>query len=535
MRRAAESLALAAFAIVVFAGLTIWSHRVNGAMPLLTDEVVLLWQSRTLADGHLSEPVPTHPEFVNVTSIVTRGDRRFGQYPAGFPLVAAPWVAVGAAWLVNILLGVASLLLMFRFARQLAGARIAWLSALLLAASPFFVAQSTAYFAQPPLLVLSLVMLIALQSRERGARATLFAFVAGAAIGYAINVSPFTAITFAAVAAERWVAARRVAPATRAQAAAFAAGLLLGVAAFCAVNAATTGSPWLTGYYDSRPTERAGFGEDVGEAGHSPQRAVEKTFQRVRLLNEFLFGWPLTSCGFAILYLVARLARRARRGRQVATPAEGIPVLDWDRALMVLFVSTLVVFAFWYFHGNGPSWGPRYLYPALPALILFTARGLDLLAAWCAPIFGTRARLAYAVPFATAALLFVVGTAPFLRRLADDDFLRMRRATRRLVDQLAAEGIDRGTIFVGVVGRTSFNAQIGLLGATGFSDSRPLVFARDRGGDANAAFVAWRGGGPAYEASFVEETFQWRIEPFGGEPRFRPGAASRGGPAERRP
>ncbi len=535
MPRAAESLALAALAVVAFAGLTIWSHRVNGAMPLLTDEVVLLWQSRTLAHGRLSEPVPTHPEFVDVTSIVTRGDRRFGQYPAGFPLVAAPLAAAGAACIVNILLGVASLLLMFRFARPIGGAGIAWLSTLLLAVSPFFVAQSTAYFAQPLLLVLGLVMLIALQSRERGAHGASWAFLAGAAIGYAVNVSPFTAITFAAVAAERWIAARRVAPVTRAQAAAFAAALLLGAAAFCAVNASTTGSPWLSAYYDSDPTVRAGFGADVGAGGHTLARAALKTMQRIRLLNEFLFGWPVTSCGFAILYLAVQLGRRIARGRRAPAPRDGTVAPGWDRALVVLFVSTLVVFAFWYFHGNGPSWGPRYLYPAMPALILFTARGLGLVSAWCAPLFGSRTALARSTPFAAAALLVVVGTAPFLRRLADDDFLRMRRATRRLVDQIAAEGIDRGTIFVGVVGRTSFNAQIGLLGATGFSDSQPLIFVRDRGGDANAAFVAWRGGGPAYEVTFEEETFEWRIEPFGAEPRFRPGAAARGTVNERRP
>jgi hypothetical protein len=267
-----------------------------------------------------------------------------------------------------------------------------------------------------------------------------------------------------------------------------------GCALFLWINAQTTGSAWTPAYY-LIPNVRPGFGAEIGGKGFTPQMAVSVTILRLRSLNEFLFGWPSSSLLFAALYLAtvvvrapvrALAARDARLGAPLSSPAP--PVNDrWDRALAVLLAGTIGVYAFWYFPGLGWTLGPRYLYGALPSLVIFTSRGivwLEELPRRCG------AGLLSHVPVLAAVALILFGTIPFLRRLHDEPFLEWRRATRALLQDLHRQGIDRGTVFIETANELSLNSA--LLWASEFRDTGPLVFARDLGPHRNAAFLKTR-------------------------------------------
>jgi hypothetical protein len=513
-----------------------WLFRVNAAMPLIIDEVVYLWQAELLASGRLTDHVPAHPDFVNLPFIPIHGDRRFGQYPLGFPLALVPWVAAGIPWGLNVALGAVALFLMHRFARDVGGPALALVAMILLALSPFFIAQSTIFLAHPLVLAATLLLLRCLQKREAAPGRARWPLAAGAAVGYTLNVAPVSAVPLALAAAARVIAARRTAipgtaPATRREIAAFLIPIAAGAGLFCAVNLATTGSPWTPAYYASSADVRPGFGPRWGVGNYTPAAAWRTTIERVNLLDKFLFGWPRSSLMVAAAYVLvsgARSLRRVARGaprpgpdgaRGWGSPTEG--GAGWDLPLLTLVVSTLGTYAFWYFHGNGDSWGPRYLYATLPAFVLFTARGLvgagslvEALAdrvgravSGAAPPGAPLVRRA--LPFAAVAALTIFGTIPYLARLADDPFLRWRRATHDLLERLESRGIDRGTIFVESVVANTYYAP--LLYESRFDDAGPLVFAKDRGLEPDARFAQARGDLPVHYVRPDFTAIVWEI------------------------
>jgi hypothetical protein len=133
------------------------------------------------------------------------------------------------------------------------------------------------------------------------------------------------------------------------------------------------------------PWDGYGFGYDVGERpnvfqailspegvvtnrfydetqiprGHSPARGLYNTERNWQALQTHLFGWlPLFSLSFVVL---AFLIRRP----------------NWaDTTLLVVFITVVGVYvAYW---ASGIMYGPRYYYAALPALMLLTARGIQV-------------------------------------------------------------------------------------------------------------------------------------------------------------
>ncbi|MFN0150007.1 MAG: hypothetical protein ACKVU1_04735 [bacterium] len=506
------------FAATSAVALAIWAHVANGLMPIVVDESVYIWQARQLAAGHLTGPAPQHPEFVNVPFLPIREGRRFAQYPIGYPLALAPWVALGIPWALNVLLAVASLIMLFLFVRALDGDAIAWLATALMASSPFFITQSTTFMSHPIQLALTLVALLALERRESGAPRVVCAAVCGAAIGFVFNVSPFTAGGIGLVALDRLIATRRTCRARPAEVIACAALVLGGVGVFALVNTLETGSPLVPAYYYTDPSVRAGFGEEFGgKQGHSPARALLMTQQRVKQLGEFLFGWPLTSYWPAALYVCWRIAARIQKRRASATTMDHRGA--WDSTFAVLFAGTVVIYAFWYFHGTGRSWGPRYLYTTVPALVVPTARGLVLVARAVSGIVARnsplRTRSIALLPWALALVLFLTGTIAFLSGIYAHDVTRTRRVARELLDRLHADGIERATIFVTSQDKKGLFQQNRLLALSDYSETAAVVFARDEGTDANRAFVDFRGGGPAYRIAVRDDSFDWQVEPYG--------------------
>lgn len=146
------------------------------------------------------------------------------------------------------------------------------------------------------------------------------------------------------------------------------------------------------------PYDRVGFGPDIGQPenafdvtqtsaglaiawfsdptqpphGHSPARGLFNLTRNLEALESHLFGWPpLLTLAFVWL---AFLLRRPSAG-------------DWVWLLVALAVAGGYV-AYWH---AGIAYGPRYLYAALPALVILSARGVAALTAtigrdWAAAI-----------------------------------------------------------------------------------------------------------------------------------------------------
>src|SRR5688572_24625301 len=149
------------------------------------DEYAYLFEAATLRRGRLSNPAPPFAEFFAFNYIAHDNGRTFGTFPPGWPLAlaAAMWVHV-PAWLVNPLLGTASLVMMWALARELHGPRTAALASAITAASAFFMFNAASYFSHTfcGMLLLAAAYLAVLSARSHVA----FPLLLGFAVGWAV-------------------------------------------------------------------------------------------------------------------------------------------------------------------------------------------------------------------------------------------------------------------------------------------------------------------------------------------------------------
>ena len=349
---------LGAVALLAF-GLSAWLAVVCfGRQPHNADEVAQLFHAKILLSGRLSLPVDPNPEFFGMDNMIERG-RWYSQFPVGGPAVLALGVAVGAAWLVNPALLALTVLPLYGFARRTYDEGTARAVVLLLALCPFALFVSASFMNHVPVLFLACVALLQLavwteaaKSREANRSAALI----GLALGAAFTIRPLDALSVAAVIGGMQLTQLRGSAArTRSLGVQVVAGLIP-VAALFVVNARTNGAPMLLGYevlYGS--AHQLGFHVDPYGTSHTPLRAVIYASKYLLQLNVLLFEWPLPAVGIIIAGLA--VLRRPTR---------------WDVLLVAMLLLQVTLYAL-YWH-DGSFRGPRFLFTALPAILLLTVR-----------------------------------------------------------------------------------------------------------------------------------------------------------------
>jgi hypothetical protein len=148
------------------------------AYPLSLDEYIVLFQSKIFAAGKLTGHFPPElvpwliPEFIlgKFLKVAPGGDAASVYWP-GFSLLLSPFTLLGTPWLLNPLLGAATVLVMHRLGYRLFGnAESAGLVALLTVASPAVTINAISYYSMPAhLLANALFTLLLLQPSVKSA------------------------------------------------------------------------------------------------------------------------------------------------------------------------------------------------------------------------------------------------------------------------------------------------------------------------------------------------------------------------------
>ncbi|MEX2180599.1 MAG: hypothetical protein WD771_01020 [Gemmatimonadaceae bacterium] len=355
-------LLLAIGAFLLYAAVARW---VFSARPLLIDEIVHVLQAQSYAAGRLWEAVRLPREFFSILHVVDLGDREFGQYPVGGPAMLVPGVWIGATWLVGPLVGAACawfFWLLLGSTDPLAS--LAWRrgTAALFALTPFGVFMFGSHMNHATTLLWLLVAVVALvRAATDETRAPLFGLVTGLGFGIAATIRPLDAAAFALPAAA-WLA-WRARGGGRAVATLVLSGV--GVAAPVAVmlwaNAETTGNPFRFGYDLLWGAGHGiGFHRTPWGSIHTPARGLELIGLYFTRLGTYLFETPFP----AVLPAAAGLWL-----------ARSVSTLD-----RYLFASgALLLLGYWAYWHDGFFLGPRFLFPLLPLLVLWTARAVPLI------------------------------------------------------------------------------------------------------------------------------------------------------------
>jgi hypothetical protein len=326
--------------------------------PTTADEIAQLWHARMLLSGHLALPPDPNAEFFAIDNIIDR-PVWMSQFPIGGPAVLALGLAVNAAWLLNPVLTALLALNVYRFAQRAYGEAQARAAAAVLVTSPMILIMGATHMNHTPtalLVSISLASLPLWSAAREPDRLRRSAALIGLGIGAAATIRPLDGVIAGVVfgllmlaqAARSRVHARSLPVAVAAAA--------IPVALLLAANAATTGHPLRFGYELLWGANHSlGLHDDPTGNPHTPWRAMLLIVKYAAQVNWIGTAWPIP-----VLLLVAAGLALARRPNR------------WDVLLLGLFCAQLVTYGF-YWH-DGQFVGPRFLFSAIPALLVLAAR-----------------------------------------------------------------------------------------------------------------------------------------------------------------
>ncbi|MDM8528489.1 hypothetical protein QUF58_09800 [Anaerolineales bacterium HSG24] len=379
---------LLAFLSIAYLSANIFEH-----VPHSEDEVAYLFQAKLFAQQRLSANTPPYPNAFWTPFVVDYNGQRFGKYPPGWPILLSIGVYFEAAWLINALLGTATLALIawlghYFYATEnldppeisrrdaetcrkhnMSGGstnKIGLLAAGLGLVTPCFLFLSSSLLSHTASLFWVTLALLTLCQTYHNAQADvthwriiLQSMLTGIMLGLVFITRPFAALGVGIPIAMFWLilVGRGELPWLSLMAC-FVGGLLTS-ALLPLYWWAITGDPTFNPYLLVWPYDRIGFGADIGPYGFGLAESILSTRLKITALASGLFGWPGWSN--LIFMPIPFLARWANR---------------WDWLLLGIIVGLIVVHAFYWAFGGLDGGFPRYYYDALPALLLLTARGI---------------------------------------------------------------------------------------------------------------------------------------------------------------
>ncbi len=369
-------------AIVFFLLVALVSLGVFERIPHVEDEAAYWFQAQVFAQGRLSVPTPPLAESYWSPFVIDYQGQRFGKYPPGYPLLLSVGMAVGAPWAVNALLGALALWLVADLGRKVYSPITGLLAATLGLTCPVMLAESSSLLSHTASIFLVALFLWAFagvyQSYQasQSSAAGKWAALAGLALGYLAITRPFDAVgiglPFALYGLGQVLGPNRrswLRPLGIAAVVAVLVGLILPLFWY-----GVTGQVTLNPYRFVYPYDRPGFGPDVGVQGHSLSVALIHLKLNLRALATGFLGWPgYLNIVFLVLPFILQWwmsPRDAASWRRHHT---------WNYLLLGSFVSVAGIYMTYWFYGGHDAGFPRYYLAALPALLLLTGRGIDLL------------------------------------------------------------------------------------------------------------------------------------------------------------
>jgi len=334
----------------------------NG-MPHTPDAQAYLLQAKVFAHGVLSLPPPPLTSAFPVPFFGVVHGHWLAQYAPGTSLSLAVGLISGLPWLVQPLLALGTLALLFALGRRLYGVHVAMLAVVLGALSPlhaFLVGTylshtGTAFFG-----TLAYYMLVC----SGWGRHLWLTLLAGAALGLTFLSRELSALLIALpltvyLALSAWK--RGQDRAGIGALLAWGGGVLPFIVIYGLYNWRLSGNPLLSPRHILNPTDRYGFGAGYGWWGqHTLAAGLVNMDQVLTGLMLDLSGWPyyLTLAIPLVPFVLARASR-------------------WD--ILNAAIAVIIVLATIGYFYNGVMYGPRYVYEAMPALLLLTARGVQIL------------------------------------------------------------------------------------------------------------------------------------------------------------
>jgi len=396
-----------ATAIAALALYAVVATMVFSRVPISIDELVQMVQARIFAAGRLWQPASPEPEFYSVLNMVDAHGRYYAQFPPGGPAMLALGMVVRVPWLVGPVCGAVSVAAFWAYLRVVEPRRPVAIGAVLLFAfAPFAVFMSGSHMNHVPTLMWLLIGMAAMARVMTSSEPALgYAFLNGLSLGCAATIRPVDALAFALPAGAWYLGQSLGSRARWRDALASAIGVAIPLCVMMWVNRETTGGPLLFGYQVLwGRSHDLGFHRAPWGLAHTPARGLALVNLYFLRLQTYLYESPVPSLipFLAALYLTRRVDR-------------------FDRYLLASGALLLgMYFAYWH---DGFLFGPRFVFPLLPLLALWTARFPGLVRERFGPGVGYRTTW-YGI--VVASIMAVVISVPARVREYAHSFVPMR-------------------------------------------------------------------------------------------------------------
>jgi hypothetical protein len=361
-----DALALLVAAASLAATLTVALVQFHGK-PHILDASAYYFQAKIFASGRLAAAPPDDLAAFQGPFMLAGAGRWFAQYAPGTSALLALGMVVGAPWIVEPLLGTLALWGIYRLGKLLYNGPTGLLALVLGALSGFYIYLAASYLSHTVALCFAVYCLLFFARFDRYGRGYDLALAASFASALYLTREFSGLVIGGATGAFVLFANRRalVAEWRRLLLGGLFAALALVTTAnvYILYNAVQTGDPLVTPRAIFNPADRYGFGSGVGFYGqHTFAAGLVAVDQILTALQTTLYGWPfyLTLALLPCAYLVRRRVTR------------------WDVFCGAMIVLLLALQIGYFYHGI--FLGPRYVYEALPFLLLLTARGATGLA-----------------------------------------------------------------------------------------------------------------------------------------------------------
>jgi hypothetical protein len=398
-------------------------------LPHVQDSVAQVFHGKIFAAGRLTAPSPPLRDFFYYQHMINNG-QWYSQYPPGHSFLMMLGLLLGAPWIINPLLGAATVVLLYALGRELYGDGIGRIAAVLGLFSPFVLFMSSEFMNHATTLFLFTVFLI-FYARTVRMQSTASAIAAGAALGWIVNIRPLTAATLALpFALYACSLLQREFRHYKKPFLALSLAASVFVSLLLAFNYLTNGSPFLFGYQVLHGNEHLpGFGHAAWGEAHTLQKGIRNTLNNFVGLNKYLFEWPVPSLIFVCILVASGKPNR------------------WDRMLFFAFLSLAAGYLlYWY---QDWCFGPRFLYETAGIMILLTARGMQRVPYMLKMIFKIRisAKRLYGLTTSVAVfctLYAMASNVPALYKAYSGNYWEVNRKLFRVVEQ---QKIGKAVIF----------------------------------------------------------------------------------------
>jgi hypothetical protein len=361
-----DALALLVAGASFTATLTVALVQFHGE-PHILDASAYYFQAKIFASGRLAATPPDNLAAFQGPFMIAGAGRWFAQYAPGTSALLALGMIFGVPWIVEPLLGTLALWGIYRLGKLLYNGPTGLLALVLGALSGFYIYLAASYLSHAVALCFAVYCLLFFTRFDKTLRGIDLVLAAVFACALFLTRELSGVVIGGATAAFVIFANRRalVAEWRRLLLGALLAALALVVTAniYVLYNTFQTGDPLTAPRAIFSPADRYGFGQDIGFYGqHTLAAGLVILDQLLTALQTTLYGWPfyLTLALLPCAYLVPRRVSR------------------WDVFFGAMIVLLLALQVGYFYHGI--YLGPRYLYEALPFLLLLTARGATSLA-----------------------------------------------------------------------------------------------------------------------------------------------------------